>query len=329
MTVTACLIVRNEAAVLERCLRSVRTFADELCVVDSGSDDATVDIARRFGARVKIELSLADRSGRLRDFAAARNAALAMAHGHWVLSIDADEVLEIAQPEALRALLANERLHAVELRIFSGGLRWYLPRLVRRMPWTRWHGRVHEWVEIRGPIRRTDTATVENLPDKTGKESAPERDLRLCRQELRQDPDNLRAVFYMARAFRGLGSYRAAVGYYERYWRDSDFEAGRYASALGAASCYLLLHDFRAARRFAMRAYRCDRKLAEACCVLGDASLGLGRPDLARDWFKRALTKRMPGRSYPLYVDPSSYDDYPRAQLEWIRDRLSWSANPS
>ena len=200
LSVTACLIVRNEATVLERCLRSISTFADEFCLVDSGSDDATVDIARRFSARIKVDRSLADRFGRLRDFAAACNAALAMARGRWVLSIDADEVLDISQPETVRALLANERLHAIELRILSGGTHWYLPRLVRRMPWTVWHGRVHEWMEIRGPTRRTDAATIENLPDKTGKESAAARDLRLCRRQLREEPDDLRAVLYMARA---------------------------------------------------------------------------------------------------------------------------------
>jgi tetratricopeptide (TPR) repeat protein len=327
VTVTACLIVRNEASVLERCLRSISTFADEFCVVDSGSDDATVDIARQFSARIKIDRSLADCSGRLRDFAAARNAALAMARGRWVLSIDADEVLDIAQPEALRALLANEWLHAIELRILSGGRRWYSPRLVRRMPWTRWHERVHEWVEIHGPTRRTDAATIENHPDKTGKESAAARDLRLCRQQLREDPDNLRAVLSMARALRHMGLHKAAIPYYERYWRESDFKAGRYAAALGAAICSLFLHDFQASRRFAMRAYRCDRQLAEACCVLGDASLGLGRLDLACVWFERAMTKRMPGRFYPLSVDLSSYDSYPRARLQLIGDQLSRANN--
>jgi glycosyltransferase involved in cell wall biosynthesis len=326
LTITACLIVRNEAAVLERCLKSISNFADELCVVDSGSDDGTVLIARQFGARVTIDRSLADRFGRLRDFAAARNAALEMARGRWVLSIDADEVLHIAKPKRLYELLANDRLHAIELRILSGGMRWYLPRLVRRMPWTRWHDRVHEWVECRGLTRRTDAATIENRPDKAGKEPAAARDLRLCRQQLRENPDNLRALFYMARAMRHMGLHDAAIPYYERYWRESDFNAGRYAAAIGAATCSLLRRDFESSRRFGMRAYRCNPQLAEACCVLGDVSLGLGRPDLARRWFERAMTKRLPSRSYPLFVDPSSYDEYPRSRLQWLCDQLSRTA---
>jgi tetratricopeptide (TPR) repeat protein len=256
----------------------------------------------------------------MRDFGAARNAALSMARCRWILSIDADEVLHIAQPKILRTLLATERLHAIEVRITSGSVRWYLPRLFRRMPWTAWHERVHEWVEIKGQISRTDAATIENLPDKRGKESAAERDLRLCKRQLRENPNNLRAVLYMARALRLLGRYSDAAFYYDRYWRESDFVAGRYTAAIGAAMCNLLLHNFEASRRFARRAYRCDPRLAEACCLLGDAYLGLGRLDLAAQWFERATTKRLPDRSYPFFVDSSSYRVHPLSRLEWIRN---------
>jgi glycosyltransferase involved in cell wall biosynthesis len=323
LSVTACLIIRNEARVLARCFDSISPFIDECCIVDSGSMDASVDIARRFGARVKVNRSLADGRGRLRDFAAARNVALSMARGSWVLSIDADEVLEVNKAVALSAMLANPRLHAIEVKIISGRQRWYLPRLFRKMPWTRWHELVHEWIEIRGPIRRTDSATIMNLPDKTGKESAVARDLRLCGRQLRDNPNNLRGALYMARALRQSGQYGAAIPYYLRYSTAADFEAGRYVAEIGAAACYLLLHDFDGARQVALKAYRRNPRLAEACCVLGDASVGSGRLDLAQRWFRRALSRRQPGRNYPLFVDPSSYRAYPRARLDWIRQQLS------
>jgi glycosyltransferase involved in cell wall biosynthesis len=321
--VTACLIIHNEAHVLARCLDSIAPYIDECCIVDSGSGDASADIARRFGARVTINRSLADSCGRLRDFAAARNVALSMARGAWVLSIDADEMLEVATPSALRALLANRRIHGIDVKIISGRQRWYLPRLFRKMPWTRWHELVHEWIEIRGPKRRTESATIVNLPDKTGKESAVARDLRLCGRQLRADPNNLRAVLYMARALRQSGRWRAAIPYYLRYSSESDFQAGRYVAELGAAACYLLLHDFDRARQMALKAYRRDPRLAEACCVLGDANAGSGRLDLAHRWFRRALSRRLPGRNHPLFVDPSSYRAYPKERLDWIRQQLS------
>lgn len=81
-TLTACIIARDEAERLPACLASV-AFCDEIVVVDSGSVDATVAIARAAGATV-VEAPW-------RGFAAQRNIALDHAHGDWVLEIDADE----------------------------------------------------------------------------------------------------------------------------------------------------------------------------------------------------------------------------------------------
>lgn len=319
--ITACLIVHNEARVIKRCLQSIGAYVDECCVVDSGSGDGTAEIARRHGARVQVDRTLADARGRLRDFAQARNRALAMAQDGWILSIDADEVLSVQDHAALRRLLAG-RAHALEIPIDSNGMRWYLPRLFRKRPWTIWHERVHEWVEIRGPVRRTECVAIHNQPDKAGKESAAKRDLRLCAAQLRENPANLRAVLYLARALRHAGRYEEAIPLYRRYWRESDFAAGRYTAMLGAAICALLLHDFASARRFGLIAYRLDPRLAEACCVIGDACLGIGRLDLARAWFRRALEKPLPGREYPYFVDPSSYGTVPRQRLGWIDARM-------
>ncbi|MFO1275779.1 MAG: glycosyltransferase family 2 protein [Sphaerotilus natans] len=105
------VITRDEAARLERCLRSV-AFAGEIVVVDSGSTDDTVAIARRLGARVEIT---PDWPG----FGAQKNRALALARGRWVLSLDADEWLD----EALAAEVA--RLVAAP----PADLAWRLPRL--------------------------------------------------------------------------------------------------------------------------------------------------------------------------------------------------------
>lgn len=319
---TACLIVHNEESVLARCLTSLMPWVDACCVVDSGSTDGTIDLARQFGARVQMMPTLADGRGRMIDFAAARNAALAMVRDGWVLSIDADEVLSIRDRAEWRRLIRRRDLQAIELVILSGGTRWYLPRVFRKQPWSTWHGIVHEWIELREPTCRTDSATLTNQPDKTDKESAVERDLRLCALALRDDPDDLRAVFYHARALRLAKRHAEAIPLYLRYWRQAEFQGGRYAAMLGAATCALLMHDLEASRRYAMAAYRLDPALADACCVLGDVALGMGRADLAIGWFEKALNKRLPGIAQALFVDESCYGPYPRERLRWIRERL-------
>ena len=316
---TACMVVRNESSVLARCLRSIEGLADKLCIVDSGSSDDTVEVAMGFGADVLVDSSLADARGRMLDFSAARNAALRMASTEWVLTIDADEILRVEDLPALRALLDEPTLQAVEVRIRSGPSRWYLPRVFRVRPWTVYHERVHEWVDIRGRVHRTDDVTITNHPDKSGKESGPQRDFRLCAQILREDPNNLRAVLYMGRALRMLGRHRAAVHFYKRYLREAKFDPGRHTAAIGAAISCLLSRDFEGARDFGLRAHRIHPEMAEACCIIGDAVLALGQLDLAREWFQRASTKELPGLAYPFFVDQSSYAEYPRERLEMIK----------
>lgn len=96
--VSLCMIVKNEAAMLPRLLRSVEGLADEIVVVDTGSDDETVAIAQSFGARV-FHHPWTD------DFAAARNESLRHATGDWILVLDADCELDSGCKAALKRFL--------------------------------------------------------------------------------------------------------------------------------------------------------------------------------------------------------------------------------
>ena len=71
-----CMIVRNEAKHLRRCLESVHELVDEIIVVDTGSTDATVEIAQEFGAKISY-------FEWCNDFSSARNVSLEAARGEW------------------------------------------------------------------------------------------------------------------------------------------------------------------------------------------------------------------------------------------------------
>ncbi|RMG46445.1 MAG: glycosyltransferase [Acidobacteria bacterium] len=154
---SAAIITRNEAHNLPRLLEALRGVADEVVVVDSGSDDGTPEIARRFGARV-IET---DWPG----FGLQKQRALAACRGEWVLSIDADEVPD----EALAAALS--RLPPPDSTTYRGfavdRLTWYLgdflrhvwspdwiTRVVRRGAGRFTDSRVHERLVVDGPVGR-------------------------------------------------------------------------------------------------------------------------------------------------------------------------------
>ena len=98
MNISFCLITLNEAENLPRCLRSCEGLADEIVVVDSGSTDATEQIARAAGARFISQPWL--------GYVGQKNQALSLARHEWVFSLDADEELSSALRDEVRALRA-------------------------------------------------------------------------------------------------------------------------------------------------------------------------------------------------------------------------------
>ncbi|HMN80181.1 MAG TPA: glycosyltransferase family 2 protein [Burkholderiaceae bacterium] len=117
------IIARNEAHRIERCLRSV-AFADEIVVLDSGSADDTVAIARRCGARVEV-------SDGWPGYGPQKNRALALTRGEWVLSIDADEEVTPELAAAIREAVAQPRFDGYWVRRAST----FCGRVIRHGDW--------------------------------------------------------------------------------------------------------------------------------------------------------------------------------------------------
>ena len=146
------MIARDEARCIERCLLSARPWVDEMLVLDTGSADATVPIAQRCGARV-AHFPWVD------DFAAARNAALALTDAAWCLVLDADEWIS-GGGAALAALKRVPAGFIGQLRINSGfdaggGIGEAPSWIARVLPrGVRYAGRVHEQPQSNLPRRR-------------------------------------------------------------------------------------------------------------------------------------------------------------------------------
>ena len=142
---SVCMIVRDEEKALPRCLNSLKGVADELIVVDTGSKDNTIAIAKDFGAKV-FHFKWCD------DFAAARNESLKHATGEWILQLDADEeLLPESIPRLKESMLKSMVLFYV-IRCDNGPkctrmrFHWF-GRLFRRHPKLRYHRPYHEGVD--------------------------------------------------------------------------------------------------------------------------------------------------------------------------------------
>lgn len=148
--VTACMIVRDEEEELPASLASLAGFADEIVVYDTGSTDRTIEIAERAGARVA-------RGYWDDDFGRARNDALALCRGQWIVWLDADESLVCDDPAGVRRSLASLsteiEAYVVVIENLNGteaGSTFTHPacRLFRRA-YGHWDGHIHELVRAR------------------------------------------------------------------------------------------------------------------------------------------------------------------------------------
>lgn len=198
------MIVRDEAESLPRCLESLKDWVDEIVVVDTGSSDDTMTIARSFGARVA---AFAWRD----DFSRARNVALQLAKKDWVLVVDADEALAQETGPALRAALVEDAMaYRVELEghVATGRLGTDSPvRLFRNDPRIRFSRRINETVtEHLRAIGITDPprcgVRLRQLGDRLARiaqREIPERNRRLLRRQTTERPDDIDSLYQLSK----------------------------------------------------------------------------------------------------------------------------------
>lgn len=167
ITISLCMIVKNEEKVLARCLDSVRGLMDEIIVVDTGSTDRTREIAAEYTDRV-YEFAWTD------DFAAARNFAFSKAGMDYIYSADADEVLDKENRERLR-ILKETLLPEVEIVQMKYGNQLqnntvynfdeeYRPKLFKRVRRFVWEEAIHETVRTQPVIYDSDVV-ITHLPE--------------------------------------------------------------------------------------------------------------------------------------------------------------------
>ena len=140
---SVCMITKNEESFLDQCLKSIKHVANEIIIIDTGSNDKTIQIAHEHGAQVGF-FKWCD------DFAAARNIAIAQASCDWILILDADEELCIDSVDKIPFLLGQKdvSLYRIAIQNHKTGPRSknYVPRLFRNIAGLQFMGRVHETI---------------------------------------------------------------------------------------------------------------------------------------------------------------------------------------
>jgi glycosyltransferase involved in cell wall biosynthesis len=205
---TAAMIVRDEERHLPDCLASLAGVVDEVVIVDTGSVDDSVAIARAHGARV-FHHPWAD------DFSAPRNLGLDEARGRWILYIDADERLRPIERRQVEALLEDARGIAfrVHFYLFARATPSLEYRLWRNDPRIRFRGVVHNRVidvlhqiaEAEGFTIGVSELTLDHLGLDGDQTRKHERNVPLLQAQLAAEPASVRNWLHLSRALRELG----------------------------------------------------------------------------------------------------------------------------
>ncbi|MBD2847632.1 glycosyltransferase [Paenibacillus sp. IB182496] len=329
ISISLCMIVKNEEAVLERCLSSVKEAVDEIIVVDTGSGDRTKTIAEQHGAHV-YDFEWID------DFAAARNTAFAKATSTYILWLDADDVLEaddLAKLQSLKRTL-DPSVDSVTMRYDLshdefGNVTFSLRRnrLVKRSRGFRWIGAVHEYLEVGGHIINSDIAVKHRS---AGKEKDPGRNLKIYERRLvKGDALTPRDQYYYANELKDHGRHSEAISYYDRFIGGGAGWIEDVISACGKlADCYHALGDRQAELEASLRALQYGAPRAEFCCRIGYAFMQRKDYEAASVWYRLATTL-VPPAEHLGFHNPACHTWLPRLQLAVCLDRLGRIAEAS
>lgn len=209
------MIVRNEESNLVEMLSELASCFDEIVIVDTGSEDETVAIAKRYTDKV-FTFPWID------DFSAARNFALAKAEADWILWLDADDRMQSEEVASLRKYISRkEKAYLLTVLSGAGGSdadKFLQIRLFPNIEGVRWEGRVHEQLL---PSLKSKNVPLEAIPevlvthtgyhDPVVLEKKTQRNVVLLEEELKTRPDDRTVLHHLGQAYAILGEIPKAI----------------------------------------------------------------------------------------------------------------------
>jgi ADP-heptose:LPS heptosyltransferase/glycosyltransferase involved in cell wall biosynthesis len=328
------LIVKNEERDLPRCLKSIETVVDGAVVVDTGSTDKTLDVAR---ATTKLPVHAQTYTGASRqddkgdwkiwDFSKARNVFVEEIEKHgadYVLWVDADD--ELLTPDHIRRALYWDQYDVFGIQVESGGSRWTHHRVWKTGRGIHFQGRCHEYPTYGGhaSIVLTDSVMRHHAEPGAG-ENSNARNMRILLEEFAEAPSP-RTAFYLANTYKDASRHAEAVPWYDK----------RIAFGKGYRDEWLFAHLYKG------RCQHWAKNLAGAKTTMLQAIAEA--PDWSEFWMELAyiaydqrdyyetigyalIARDKPRPPTQLWREPNKYIDQPLRLISWCYEHLGDVAN--
>ncbi len=308
-TLSVCFIVKDEEKVLERILKQVKLFADEIVVVDTGSGDKTKEIAFKFTDKV-FDFEWCD------DFSKARNFSFSKATCEYVMWLDADDFIFPKDIEKIKRLKSKD-FDVAYLKYVTGFDEKYRPtfifereRILRCDKNFKWQEPVHEVITPFGKMVHENILIYHFKSDKdrTG------RNLKIY-EKRRANGENFspRAMFYYARELYFNGFYEKAVEVFNEFLKRDAWVENKIEASLNLSNCHLVLGHKDEALKVLFASFLYDLPRAEILCQIGKIYFDSDYEKSAY-YYKLALKCKMSTREGG-FILPNFYNFTPAIQL--------------
>lgn len=312
ISISLCMILKNEEAVIGRCLDCLKSIVDEIIIVDTGSTDNTKEIVSKYTDKI-YDFKWVD------DFSAARNYSFSKATKDYIFWIDADEVLFKEDQKKLRSLKQKltfdvDTVTMTDHRGLNENgeplLRYKRNRLVKRSNDFKWVGFIHEYLEVSGNVYESDIAITHQKIINVG-----DRNLRIYKNKLKEGLKlSTRDVYYYGKELYYNGYYDEAIkvlNYFENLdsWVEEKIDA--YCKI---SDCYLEKKDYINARRSLYKTFEYGPPRAEVVYRIGDTFNMEERYDEAISWYEIIFKLKLPKGCYG-FISPEYWTWKPHLQL--------------
>lgn len=290
ISISLCMIVKNEEDVLSRCLNSIKDVVDEIIIVDTGSSDNTKRIAKNFTDKI-YHFNWCD------DFAKARNYSFSKATKDYILWLDADDVILPKDVKLLKSLKndIDKNTDIVMMKYNMGtnddntpSLSYYRERLIKNFKNYKWVGRIHEVITPTGNVIYSDIA----ITHKKIHISDPLRNLRIFEKMIEENEKlDTRQKFYYAREIYYSGNFTKAIEKFNEFLNEDDKWVENTISALLDLSiCYNKIDDKQNEISTLFKSFEYDIPRSQTCCYIGNYFLRNNNINQAIYWYKLAST---------------------------------------
>lgn len=323
-TISLCMIVKNEEAVLGRCLDSIKDVIDEIIIVDTGSTDKTMEIAKEYTDKVfSFEW--------INDFAAARNFAFEKATCDYIMWLDADDVID-DQSRSNFAALKESFPHDADVLMLPYNVafdkdgnctfHYFRERIVRRGMGYKWMEPVHEHISMFGNVKQIENIAVIHKPGvKVGRSTTRNLDIYLARIEAGEQLSS-RGMYYFARELRTHNKTQEAIEQYRQFislgegWREDVITA---CGDLG--DCYLKVEDEKRALAAYFESFVYDLPRAEICCKIAAYYRDKKDASKAIYWYRQAVEIPRPSGGWG-FITEDAWGFIPHVELSVLYYRL-------